>query len=119
VNDLFNALNQARAQFGRPALQWSPALAESALIGAEAAQVFRRLLHWRFGARLAATGLAWRAVGECGFEADPPQPDGFVVVAVWMGDQTHHDIVLGPYTHVGAAPSPDGRFVVADFALLQ
>jgi uncharacterized protein YkwD len=133
---IIDALNQARAANGLPALADSRALAAAAR--AHAASMARRgyFAHdsadgtpfWR---RIAAFypvgGFARWQVGETLYWSRPA-PSAAGVVAAWLGSPEHRDILLGDWTQVGVGvivvPSAPGVFggqptviAVADFGL--
>ena len=133
---IIDALNQARAANGLPALADSRALAAAAR--AHAASMARRgyFAHdsadgtpfWR---RVAAFypvgGFARWQVGETLYWSRPG-PSAAGVVAAWLGSPEHRDILLGDWAQVGVGivgvPSAPGVFggqatviAVADFGL--
>jgi uncharacterized protein YkwD len=116
--DLVEALNQARANAGLPALAPDPGLAAQAQAWAERMAQAGTISHGDYADRISSVHPG---VPDAEDVAEG-QPTASAVVAAWMDDRRHRLILLGDYDSVGVGSAPGDagmRFWCVDFAKVE
>jgi len=112
VNDMYNALNQDRANAGLPALTWSPKLANNAGTWAYQMATVNSLYHQNLAALIATSDYApYYTLGE-NILVGPGDMSGAAMEGAWKASPPHWANISSRSFNVvgiGYVHGPDGR----------